>query len=130
MIAALPMEHGMHIEKSGRSCDSNFRSALAKLKQEGRYRVFADIMRARGAYPKAGLHTEAGGRPITVWCSNDYLNMGQHPKVTAAMHEAVDRVEIRRRRPVEVLDPVVALVLRAPLQVRLQLPGGDSEQRR
>jgi 5-aminolevulinate synthase len=49
-------------------------------------------MRECGAYPKAGLHTDGTGRPITVWCSNDYLNMGQHPKVLAAMHEAVDTV--------------------------------------
>ena len=81
-----------HNEKSGHSCEAKFRDALAGVKREGRYRVFADIMRERGAYPKAGLHTQAGGKPITVWCSNDYLNMGQHPKVIAAMHEAVDHV--------------------------------------
>jgi len=77
---------------------SSFQDALAALKREGRYRVFADILRECGAYPKAGLfengvtYTDNGGRPITVWCSNDYLNMGQHPKVLAAMHEAVDAV--------------------------------------
>jgi 5-aminolevulinate synthase len=74
------------------SYKSSFQNALSALKREGRYRVFADILRERGAYPKAGLHTDAGGKPITVWCSNDYLNMGQHPKVLAAMHEAVDAV--------------------------------------
>ena len=80
------------------SYQSSFRDALAALKREGRYRVFADILRERGAFPKAGLHdpdatyTDNKGRPITVWCSNDYLNMGQHPKVLAAMHEAVDAV--------------------------------------
>jgi 5-aminolevulinate synthase len=76
---------------------SSFKDALAALKREGRYRVFADIMRQRGEYPKAEFISSApgsngGGRPITVWCSNDYLNMGQHPKVLAAMHEAVDAV--------------------------------------
>jgi len=71
---------------------SKFQEALGALKREGRYRVFADIMRARGAYPKADVYTDANSRPITVWCSNDYLNMGQHPKVLAAMHEAVDAV--------------------------------------
>ncbi|HVW73479.1 MAG TPA: 5-aminolevulinate synthase, partial [Rhizomicrobium sp.] len=80
------------------SYQSSFRDALSALKREGRYRVFADILRERGAFPKAGLHdpdstyTDNKGRPITVWCSNDYLNMGQHPKVLAAMHEAVDAV--------------------------------------
>src|SRR3569833_966890 len=79
------------------SYSSSFKEALAALKREGRYRVFADIMRQRGDYPKADFYTDAegsngGGRPITVWCSNDYLNMGQHPKVLAAMHEALDTV--------------------------------------
>ena len=68
------------------------RSAIASLKAEGRYRVFADILRERGAYPKAALKHPNGARDITVWCSNDYLNMGQHPKVLAAMHEALDAV--------------------------------------
>ena len=65
---------------------------MAALKREGRYRVFADIMRERGAYPRADAYTDTNKRPITVWCSNDYLNMGQHPKVLAAMHEALDKV--------------------------------------
>jgi 5-aminolevulinate synthase len=69
---------------------SRFRDALAGLKREGRYRVFADIVRRRGSYPQALYHSEQNARPITVWCSNDYLCMGQHPKVLAAMHEAVD----------------------------------------
>ncbi len=76
---------------------SSFQDALAALRREGRYRVFADIMRQRGGYPKAEFFSDApgsngGSQPITVWCSNDYLNMGQHPKVLAAMHEAVDAV--------------------------------------
>ena len=80
------------------SYKTSFADALAALRREGRYRVFADILRERGAFPKAGLHdpnstyTDNKGKPITVWCSNDYLNMGQHPKVLAAMHEAVDAV--------------------------------------
>jgi 5-aminolevulinate synthase len=79
------------------SYGSSFREALAAIRREGRYRVFADIKRQRGEYPKADFFTEedgsnGGGRPITVWCSNDYLNMGQHPKVLAAMHEALDSV--------------------------------------
>ncbi len=69
---------------------SRFREALAGLRREGRYRVFTDIVRARGAYPNADFHTQGAKRPVVVWCSNDYLGMGQHPKVLAAMHEAID----------------------------------------
>jgi 5-aminolevulinate synthase len=68
-----------------------FAEALERLRSEGRYRVFADICRARGAFP-AAEHTGAGGsRPITVWCSNDYLGMGQNPVVIDAMHAALDK---------------------------------------
>lgn len=69
---------------------SKFRDALAGLKREGRYRIFADIVRQRGAFPRANFYTDENKRPITVWCSNDYLGMGQHPAVVAAMHEALD----------------------------------------
>src|SRR3954468_12519233 len=69
---------------------ARFRAALAGLRREGRYRVFADIVRRRGAYPRAELHDGTASRPVTVWCSNDYLGMSQHPKVLAAMHAALD----------------------------------------
>jgi 5-aminolevulinate synthase len=69
---------------------SRFRDALAGLQREGRYRVFADIVRRRSALPRADFYTDGARRPITVWCSNDYLGMSQHPKVIAAMHEAID----------------------------------------
>jgi 5-aminolevulinate synthase len=69
---------------------SRFRDALAGLRREGRYRVFADIVRRRGSFPSADHYGEESRTPITVWCSNDYLCMGQHPKVLAAMHEALD----------------------------------------
>ncbi len=69
---------------------SRFRDALSGLKREGRYRVFADIVRQAGGFPSADFYVDADKRPITVWCSNDYLCMGQHPKVLAAMHEAID----------------------------------------
>lgn len=69
---------------------SRFKDALAGLRREGRYRVFTDILRERGAYPNADFFTQGARRPVTVWCSNDYLGMGQHPKVLAAMHEAID----------------------------------------
>ncbi|HBK91479.1 MAG TPA: 5-aminolevulinate synthase [Parvularcula sp.] len=68
-----------------------FESEIAALKKEGNYRVFADIERKAGAFPAAGNHGPIGPREVTVWCSNDYLGMGQHPKVIAAMHEALDR---------------------------------------
>ncbi len=70
-----------------------FAKALDAIKSEGRYRVFADIRRSRGAFP-AAEQVLAGGRtrPITVWCSNDYLGMGQNPVVLKAMHEALDLV--------------------------------------
>lgn len=69
-----------------------FREALSGLKRENRYRIFADILRKRGRYPHAEHISPASSRPITVWCSNDYLGMSQHPKVVAAMHEAIDKV--------------------------------------
>jgi 5-aminolevulinate synthase len=71
--------------------DAFFESELAALKKEGNYRVFADIERKAGAFPVANNHGAKGPREVTVWCSNDYLGMGQHPKVVAAMHEALDR---------------------------------------
>ncbi|MGQ0457734.1 MAG: 5-aminolevulinate synthase [Hyphomicrobium sp.] len=67
-------------------------AAVDAVKREGRYRVFADLKRRRGAFPKADVFRDAEPRAITVWCSNDYLGMGQHPSVVAAMHDAVDRV--------------------------------------
>ncbi len=71
---------------------STFASALAAIHAEGRYRVFADICRTRGAFPTAHHYGADRARRITVWCSNDYLGMGQHPLVLAAMHQAIDEV--------------------------------------
>jgi len=68
-----------------------FKDNLAKLKREGRYRVFADILRHQGEFPSAVHHTANGTRSITVWCSNDYLCMGQNAKVIAAMKAAIDK---------------------------------------
>jgi 5-aminolevulinate synthase len=67
-----------------------FAEALQALKDEGRYRVFADIRRNRGRFPTAHHYADGSTRPITVWCSNDYLGMGQNRAVIAAMHEALD----------------------------------------
>jgi 5-aminolevulinate synthase len=68
----------------------SFDDALARLKGEGRYREFADLRRIRGRFPKAIWRGPKGEREVTVWCSNDYLGMGQHPAVLAAMHQALD----------------------------------------
>src|ERR1700722_19236726 len=70
---------------------SMFDEALGAIAAEGRYRVFADILRDQGRFPRATHYRPRGESPITVWCSNDYLGMGQHPAVLAAMHEAINR---------------------------------------
>ena len=75
--------------------EAKFRSAIDTVRDEGRYRVFADLKRRRGAYPRADYVADMAtgqGREITVWCSNDYLGMSQHPAVITAMHEAIDKV--------------------------------------
>ncbi len=71
--------------------DGFFKDKLEGLKKEGRYRVFIDMERHAGQFPKATRHVNGVTKPVTVWCSNDYLGMGQHPSVLAAMHEAIDR---------------------------------------
>ncbi|MEM8569717.1 MAG: 5-aminolevulinate synthase [Pseudomonadota bacterium] len=71
--------------------DSLFRQHLDALRDEGNYRVFAELERERGAFPRARRHIDGSVCDVTVWCSNDYLGMGQHPDVLAAMHEAIDR---------------------------------------
>jgi len=69
-----------------------FKSALDDIRKEGRYRVFADLKRHRGSFPSATLRTDQGDRSITVWCSNDYLCMGQNVDVLAAMHHSINEV--------------------------------------
>jgi 5-aminolevulinate synthase len=72
--------------------DSIFRSAIDRLHEEGSYRVFIDILRTKGSFPNAHCFGGNGPKPITVWCSNDYLGMGQHPAVVEAMETALHEV--------------------------------------
>ena len=69
-----------------------FTDAIDALKAERRYRVFADIERVVGRFPHAIRHTPDGARPVVIWCSNDYLGMGQHPAVIEAMAETARRM--------------------------------------
>lgn len=69
--------------------DAIFQGQIDTLKSEGNYRVFAELERRCGSFPRVARHSEGGTEEVTVWCSNDYLGMGQHPAVVEAMCDAV-----------------------------------------
>ncbi|MFK7743656.1 MAG: 5-aminolevulinate synthase [Roseobacter sp.] len=73
------------------SYENIFKQALNTLRDDGNYRVFAELERRCGAFPAADHHRQHDTRPVTIWCSNDYLGMGQHWSVLEAMHKALDR---------------------------------------
>ena len=70
--------------------DKEFEAQLESLRDEGNYRIFADLERSCGAFPRARNYTDDGEREVTVWCSNDYLGMGTHPDVVARMVEVTE----------------------------------------
>nr|WP_011924405.1 5-aminolevulinate synthase [Bradyrhizobium sp. ORS 278] len=71
--------------------EAMFRGSLAELRGEGAYRVFADLERMVGAFPRAIYRRDGVAKVVTIWCSNDYLGMGENPQVLGAMHRALDR---------------------------------------
>ena len=73
------------------SPDEFFRKSLIDLKEEGNYRIFANLERQMGKFPKAIRRDKDLKEHVTIWCSNDYLSMGQHPDVISAMHDAIDK---------------------------------------
>src|ERR1700694_3964817 len=87
-----PSRTGLPLDRAVMDYDSYFENALGRLKDERRYRVFADLERLAGRFPRAIWHSPQGPRDVVVWCSNDYLGMGQHPKVIGAMVETATRM--------------------------------------
>ena len=120
-----------------------FEQQLSGLRREGRYRTFAHLKRCAGDYPKALSFGDSDARQVTVWCSNDYLGMGQHPAVLSAMEKALkecgagaggtlpveDAAAAADTISYELLVRVGARVPRVELRAR-PLVGGPAETRR
>src|SRR5262245_14791003 len=83
---------GSPVQESCMNYDAFFVSALGRLRNEQRYRVFADLERIAGRFPRAIWHAPDGAREVVILCSNDYLGMGQHPRVIGAMAETAARL--------------------------------------
>src|SRR5216684_4912118 len=94
--------------------DMLFKPRLDGLRDEGRYRIFAELERCAGRFPRAFDHRIRD--EITIWCSNDYLGMGQHPDVLAAMHAAIDRSGARSEEHTSELQSRLHLVCRLLLE--------------
>jgi len=88
--SAAPTE-STHFPDGTMNYEAFFRSQLHDLRMEGNFRVFCDLKRRAGNFPRATHYGDRGRATVTVWCSNDYLGMGQHPTVLAAMHGAIDQ---------------------------------------
>ena len=90
LTTAKPTNIGRAGDSSRMDYEAFFAGHLDRLRDEGRYRVFAELERIVGAFPRARLHRAgAAPREVTVWCSNDYLGMSQHPTVVKAMQAAI-----------------------------------------
>jgi 5-aminolevulinate synthase len=79
-------------ERTAMKYEAQFAQKIDEIQSEGRYRVFAELSRHRGNFPNATWHVGEAELPVRVWCSNDYLGMGQHPDVVGAMHQALEEV--------------------------------------
>ena len=91
MLAGRLDYSGAEVESTTMDYQAFFAREIEALRSEGRYRVFTDLERRAGSFPQATRYAGEERSEVTVWCSNDYLGMGQHPAVLAAMHEALAR---------------------------------------
>ena len=84
------MQPTLNSLKPGLNYGARLGARLDDLKREGRYRVFTELDRPAGEFPRVRWHSSQGNRQVVVWCSNDYMGMGHHPSVRRAMRAAID----------------------------------------